>query len=210
MTHLEEDPMRKLFFATLILGVLLLTSGCSLVKFKSGDETRSFLEGVDKVLVKLDFSATRVGKFATEAEYIEKRVSETEEKEPGKGEEWRTKWEEQKESVFAHQFTKLINEYTLEKKGIEFATNLNDAPIVMVVGVMFLEPGYNIGISRRNAEVSLRVEMFKATDMNTPLAVYELNRVQGQGAMGFDFDAGYRMGQAFALSGKALGKYFSK
>ncbi|HDT11457.1 MAG TPA: hypothetical protein ENN58_01825 [bacterium] len=202
--------MKRSLFAGLIFVSLVFSSACSMVKYKSGDDSRAFLEGADKVLVKLDFSATRVGKFATEAEYIEKRMTEVEEKEPGKGEEWKKKWEDQKESVFAHQLTKLINEYTVGKKGIEFGTNFADAPVVMVVGVTFLEPGWNVGISRRNAEINIVVEMFKASDMNTPLVTYELNRVPGGGAMGFDFDAGYRMGQAFAKAGKELGKYFSK
>ncbi len=201
--------MKKMTVAFVVMVSMFLISCGSTVKYKEGDNTRSFMQGTDKILVKFDYSAVRVGKFATEAEYIENRMAEIDEKEPGKGDEWRVKWEEQKDSVFEHQFIKLMNDQT-GKKGVFAGTDFNDAPLTMMVHVTFIEPGWNIGISRRNAEVSMTIEIYKTGDMNNPLVVYEMNRLQGVGAMGFDFDAGYRIGQSFARGGRDLGKFLVK
>jgi len=202
--------MKKVLISVMIFATLVFSTSCgSVVKYKEGDKAKSYMQGVDKILVKFDYSAVKVGKFATEAEYMEKRMAEIDEKEPGKGDEWKVKWEEQKDSVFAHQFIKLMSDRT-NKKGIQVGTDLTDAPITVLVNVVFIEPGWNIGISRRNAEVNLVVEIYKTGDMQNPLAVYEMKRLQGVGAMGFDFDAGYRIGQSFARGGRELGKFLAK
>ncbi len=202
--------MRKIALLAFVFVSLILSTACgSIVKYKEGDSSRSFMQGADKILVKFDYSATRVGRFATEAEYIESKMTEIDEKDPGKGEEWRVKWEEQKDSIFAYQFTKLMND-RINEKGIVAGTNLTDAPLTMIVHVMSIEPGWNVGVSRRNAEVDFIVKIYKTSDMNQPLVVYAMNKVQGFGAMGYDFDAGYRMGQSFARGGRELGRYLVK
>ena len=201
--------MKKITLIAVVMFTLVFAAACSMVKYKKGDQTKGYLNGIKKIAVQYDYSTARVGKFATEADYVADKVAEHNKKEAGKGDEWKAKWDEQKTTVFATKFESLINEYT-KKKELEVGSGLADAELTMVVRATHIEPGWNIGISRQDASISLKIEIYKTGDMNNALVEYEINRVPGRGAMGFDFDAGYRLGEAFALAGKELGKFLTK
>ncbi|HSW59740.1 MAG TPA: hypothetical protein VLJ60_03020 [bacterium] len=201
--------MKKITLISVVMFALLFAAACSMVKYKKGDQTKGYLSGIKKIAVQYDYSTARVGKFATEGEYVDSKVEEHNKKEAGKGDEWKAKWESQKTATFATKFESLVNEYTKDKS-IEVGSGLADAELTMVVRATYIEPGWNIGISRQDASISLKIEIYKTGDMNTSLVEYEINNVPGRGAMGFDFDAGYRLGEAFGLAGKELGKFLVK
>jgi hypothetical protein len=201
--------MKKITLIAVVMFALLFAVACSMVKYKKGDQTKGYLSGIKKIAVKYDYSTARVGKFATEGEYVDSKVEEHNKKEAGKGDEWKNKWEEQKTATFATKFESLINEYTKDKS-IEVGSGIADAELTMSVILTHIEPGWNIGISRQDASISMRIEILKTGEAGEPLVVYEINNVPGRGAMGYDFDAGYRMGEAFALAGKELGKFLVK
>ena len=193
--------MKKISIITVALISLFIFAACgSMVAFKKGDNTKGYLQGVKKIGLKFDYSKTAVGKFSTEEEYIKKK------EEDGKA-DFREKWETQKTTIFIPKFESLINEYSKEK-GIEVGTKV-EGDLNMVVYVTHMEPGWNIGISRRDAMINLEIEIFKKGETE-PVVVYEMKNVPGYGAAGFDFDAGYRLGQCFAKAGKELGAFFSK
>lgn len=194
--------MKKISVISIALISLFIFAACgSMVAYKKGDKTKGYLQGVKKIGVKIDYSKTAVGKFSTAEEYIKKKEAD------GKA-DFREKWETQKTTVFIPKFESLINEYTKEK-GIEVGTKVTDGDLNMVIYVTHMEPGWNIGISRRDASINLEIEIFKKGETE-PVVVYEMRNVPGYGAAGFDFDAGYRLGQCFAKAGKELGAFFSK
>lgn len=194
--------MKKINAIMITLISLFIFAACgSMVAYKKGDNTKGYLQGVKKIGVKFDYTKTAVGKFSTQEEYIAKKEAD------GKS-DFREKWETQKTTVFIPKFESLINEYTKEK-GIVVGTKVEEADLNMVIYVTHMEPGWNIGISRRNASINLEVEIFKKGETE-PVVVYEMRNVPGYGAAGFDFDAGYRIGQCFAKAGKELGAFFSK
>lgn len=201
--------MKKITLIAIVLSALVFAAACSMVKYTKGDQTKGYLNGIKKIAVQYDYSTARVGKFDKEADYVAEKVAENNQKEAGKGDAWKVKWEEQKTAVFAKKFESLINEYTKEKE-IAISSSCGDAELTMIVHVTFIEPGWNVAVSRRNASINLKIEIFKTADMSNSLVEYEMNNVQGRGAMGFDFDAGYRLGEAFALAGKELGKFLTK
>jgi|GEM_PF-3940627 len=193
--------MKKINIITVTLISLLIFAACgSMVAYKKGDNTKGYLQGVKTINVKFDYSKTAVGKFSSQQEYIAKKEADGK---VGFGE----KWETQKTTVFIPKFESLINKYTKDK-GLEIGTKV-EGDLNMVVYVTHIEPGWNIGISRRNATINLEIEIFKKGETE-PVVIYGMKNVPGGGAAGFDFDAGYRIGQCFAKAGKELGAFFSK
>ncbi len=193
--------MKKISVVSIALFSLFIFAACgSMVAYKTGDKTKSYLQGVKKISLKIDYSKAAVGKFSSEEEYVAKKEAD------GKA-DFREKWETQKTTVFIPKFESLINEYTKEK-GIEVGTKV-EGDLNMVVYVTHMEPGWNIGISRRDASINLEIEIFKKGETD-PVVVYTMRNVPGYGAAGFDFDAGYRLGQCFAKAGKELGAFFAK
>lgn len=200
--------MKKISLIAVVILTLVLAVACSMVKYKKGDNTKNYLNGVKKIAVQFDYSKARVGKFATEAEYVNDKVADLNKDEAGKGDTWKGKWDTQKEAVFAPKFESLINEYAKEK-GLEIGTKVTDAELTMILTITKLEPGWNIGISRQDAFVSFQIDIYKTADMNNPVATYEMNNVPGGTFGGFDFDASSRLGESFAKAGKELGKFFA-
>jgi len=193
--------MKKISVIAITLISLFIFAACgSMVAYKKGDNTKGYLQGVKKIGVSFDYTKTAVGNMTQEA-YIAKKEAD------GKA-DFRAKWETQKTTVFIPKFELLINEYTKEK-GIVVGTKIEDADLNMVIHVTHIEPGWNIGISRRNATINLDIEIFKKGETE-PVVVYGMTNVPGYGAAGFDFDAGFRIGQCFAKAGKEIGAFFSK
>jgi len=194
--------MKKISIIAVTLISLFIFAACgSMVAYKKGDNTKGYLQGVKTINVKFDYSKTAVGKFSTQEEYIAKKEAD------GKA-DFRAKWESNKTKVFIPKFELLINQYTKDK-AIQVGSKIEDADLNMVIYVTHMEPGWNIGISRRDAMINLEIEIFKKGETE-PVVVYGMNNVPGYGAAGFDFDAGYRLGQCFAKAGKELGAFFSK
>ena len=201
--------MKKITLMVVVVLALVFAVACgSMVKYKKGDNTKGYLAGVKKIAVQFDYSKAMVGKFATEADYVNDKVTELNKKEAGKGDTWKGKWDTQKDVVFTPKFESLINEYAKDA-GLEIGTKVTDAELTMVITITKLEPGWNIVISRQNAYVSFQIDIYKTADMNTPVASYEMFNVPGGTAGGYDFDAATRLGESFAKAGKELGAFFA-
>jgi len=77
----------------------------------------------------------------------------------------------------------------------------------MNVHTTFIEPGYNVGVSRKPAFINLEISISKAGEELVHILIL---KSPGGGAMGYDFDAGYRIAEAYAKAAKSLGKYLTK
>ena len=66
-------------------------------KLKSGD--LSILKGQKVINLQYDYSKMKVGKYDNEEEYIKDGTADRNQKKPGSGDEWATKWRSDKEVV---------------------------------------------------------------------------------------------------------------
>ena len=155
-----------------------------------------------------DFSNFGVGKYKNESSYVADKVKEGNSKEAGKGDAWEVKWQGAKKTLFPEKFEKLIND-VMEKKGQKYG-NFPTAKYTVIVKTTFLEPGYNIGISKKPAYINLEVSFVETANKSKVVAVYYLTQVPGSDAMGFDFDASGRISESYAKSGKMVGKELLK
>ena len=193
----------------LMMMLLLLASvtGVSAQKInvKSGD--LDFLKNQKKLNITYDYSNMGVGKFDKEEDYINKKVTELNEKEAGSGDKWKENWIADRKANFEPKFEELFNK-TLEKndlKGGDFA----DAEYTLILKTTFTEPGFNVGVARKNAYTDLEA-VFVKTGSTDPVAVVTIEKSPGRGGMGYDLDTGFRIQESYAKAGKELGQYLAK
>jgi hypothetical protein len=197
--------IKTAFIALLVLGMTNVQA--QKIKVKSGD--LGFLKGQTEVLVQFDYSDMAVGKFDKEEDYVAKKVEEYNKAEAGKGDNWKENWIADRKNRFQPKFDELINKYT-SKVNCDFDESNENATYLMIVKTTFTEPGWNIGISRRDAMINVTVLFVEKANTNNVLAEMTISNIPGRTAMGGDYDTGLRISEAYAMCGKALGSYLVK
>ena len=144
-----------------------------------------------------------VGKFKTEAEYVAKKTEEYNKKEPGKGDKWAQDWVSDRTGNFDRKFNELFEKHsdlvvTGAKKGAKYT---------LVYKTTFIEPGYNIYITRKNAETDAEVWIVEAANPSKVIAKLEVKHAKGRTFGGNDYASGERIGECYADAGKYLGKF---
>ncbi len=199
--------MKHLKFTAIITAVFaisFLLSSCGGIKMVEGD--LGFLKGQGKIKIKYDYSNMGVGKFEKEEEYINKKVTEYNDKEPGKGDNWRKAWVNDRATRFQPKFEELFNKY-MGKINVNGDTGWDDAKYTMIIHTVYTEPGYNIYISRKNAHINVDITFVETKNPGKVLAKLQHDKVQGASFGGYDFDTGTRIMEAYAKLGKDLSKY---
>lgn len=197
--------MKKLAALFLLVGVVAFTMNAQKVQIKKGN--LNFLKGVKEVNVEYDYSKMGVGKFKTEKDYVDKKVKEHNEKEAGKGDQWKEAWENARSTRYEPKFEELINK-ELDKLKIRVFQDQKDAKYTLTVVTTFTEPGINIGIYKQPAYCNFK---YVFTDDKGKIVCELLqSKVPGSQFTGYDFDAGSRIAESYAKGGKSLGKTIYK
>jgi hypothetical protein len=169
-----------------------------------------FIKGISELNVSYDFSEFGVGKFETEAAYIEKKKTEYNEDEPGKGDKWEEQWHADKENTYQRRFEEMMNTIFISKDANIVVAEDTDALYTLILKTTFLEPGFNVGISSKNASINVEVIFIETTDPDNHLALISMNKVPGNALFGSDFDVEQRIGAAYAQAGQKLAQYLWK
>lgn len=189
-----------------ILSVLLVVASTSVfaqkIYLKSGD--LSVLKGQKEVDVEYDYSKMRVGRYADERDYVKDKVKDYNEKEAGRGDKWAKAWEGDRGSRFQPSFEELLNKYN---KSFYIAEDNDDAKYKFVVKTTRTEPGFNVYVVRKNAEVDLEIILMEG-DKEIAKVIAKNN--PGRTFGGNDFDTGTRIEEAYAKAGKDFGKWLYK
>lgn len=175
------------------------------IKIKGGD--LSPFKGQSSFDIKYTYDENlKVGKMSEEA-YIKKKMADAEEREPGTAEKWKGMWYEDRDVHFEPKFLELLNDYA---KDVVFRPGMSDAKYMMIVNTVFIEPGFNVGVAKKNASIDLEIKMVAVdnpTEVLTTIMIYgSPGRSWGYG----DYDLGVRVGEAYAKAGKELGKFLVK
>ena len=201
--------MKKFIYAS-VMAISLLAADASLaqrVDLRSGDV--SVLSGQKTVNVAYDYSEFGVGKFATEQEYLDKKSAEYNAKEAGKGDAWKKAWVEDRKARYEPKFEELFNK-GLADKGITAVTGRPDAQYTLIVKTKFVEPGFNVGVMRKNAYVDFEIDLVESANKSSKVAEISMRNVPGGQFGGFDFDTGVRIAESYAKAGKSLAAFLDK
>ena len=198
----------KIIICTLILGLLFSTTHAQKISVTKGD--LSLFKAITVLNVDYDFSEFGVGKFKTEEAYIEDKKTDYNEDEPGKGDKWEEDWHAGKESTYKRKFEELFNLIMLSKKSEMLIGSNPDADYTLILKTTFMEPGYNIGISRKDASINVEAILVKTDDQTNPLVIIKMDKVPGHGLFTGDYDVEHRIGQAYSQAGDKLASYIWK
>jgi hypothetical protein len=201
--------MKKFVFASVVamFAVSLHASIAQRVDLRSGDV--AVLSGQKVVNVEYDYSSFGVGKFATEQEYLDKKSAEYNAKESGRGDNWKKAWVDDRKNRFEPKFEDLFNK-GMENKGLQVVQSRPDAAYTMIVRTKFIEPGFNVGVMRKNAYIDYEIDVVESANKSSKVAELAMRNVPGAMAFGMDFDTGARLAESYAKAGKTLASFLEK
>ncbi|MFN8242420.1 MAG: hypothetical protein U0X40_00090 [Ferruginibacter sp.] len=162
----------------------------------------TFLKDEKSINLEFVYDKMSVGDFGKEKDYIKKRVEEANAKD-GSGDIWARRWEDDKQNMFPEKFKKGFTDET----GMTIDKN---AKYTLIFSTTALEPGYQIGISKRNAGVDGQVWIVETANKEKKLAVLMVERAPETKWRGAAYDASNRIGDAYFLDGKKVGIFIRK
>jgi len=191
--------MKAIFSGVATLALVLVTIGTNAQKVKTVSGNDEILKNETSVNVEFVYEGMSVGKYDTEKEYITEKTKEYNGKEAGKGDAWAQSWQNSKASRYEPKFIQLFTEHS--KMTID-----KNAKYTIIFKTRSIEPGYNIGISRKNAQIDAEIWIVETANKSNKLAVMTIDNVPGGTAFGYDFDTGQRISEGYANAGKKLAK----
>ncbi|MCW3093604.1 MAG: hypothetical protein JWP81_4673 [Ferruginibacter sp.] len=177
------------------------TSQAQKLKVTEGD--LSSVKNETSINFDFTYDNMAVGKFDTEKEYLEKKTEEYNKKEPGRGDNWAKSWVSDRQARFEPKFIELFT----KASGM---SESKTAKYTIIFKTKFTEPGFNIGIVRKNAKVNADAIIVETANKSKVIAIISVENALGRTFGGYDFDTGERIAEAYADAGKALGKYVKK
>ncbi|MEJ0102309.1 MAG: hypothetical protein WDO19_07060 [Bacteroidota bacterium] len=192
--------MKPLKISTLFSLILLVSATTFGQKIRVKDGDRDILKNESTINLEFTFDNLSVGKYDKEQDYIKVKTDEYNKKEPGRGDTWAKRWNSDKEERFPPDFKELFiknSKMTISK----------DAKYTLIFHTTSIEPGFNIGITRRNAYIDGEVLIVETADKSKVVTKLSLDNAPGKVFMGNDYDTGERISEAYAKAGKELGKY---
>ncbi len=192
--------MKKLstIAAFLFLVMFTMNSFAQRIKLKEGD--LAILKNEKSINIEFTYDNMSVGKYDKESEYIEKKKAEYNSKEPGRGDSWEKTWVRDRKANFEPKFIELFE----KSSGMTVSA---DAKYTIIFHTTSTEPGYNIYVTKKNAEIDAEITIVETADRSKKIAVISLQNAPGRTFSGYDYATGDRITESYAISGKKLGKF---
>jgi hypothetical protein len=169
-------------------------------KIKKTEGDLAPLKNETNINIEFTYDDMSVGKYKKEQDYIDTKTVEYNKKEPGHGDRWAKSWVSDRKGRFEPKFAQLFSENS------DMAVTTK-AKYTLIFHTISTEPGYNIAISRKNAEIDGEVLIVETANRNNVIAKLSVSNAPGKSVMGNDYDTGERISEAYAKAGKSLGKY---
>lgn len=164
------------------------------------------LKGISEYNLVFDYSNLKVDKFDTEEEFLADKMKKREEK--GTDEDFKKSWfsdrQERYEPKFIESFNKRFDGQIKADK------NLASAKHTALVKTTWLYPGYNVGVMRQPAKLDAIITVTEKTNPSNVLLSVRYEKALGNGAMGYDFNSGYRISEAYAKLAKEFAAHINK
>jgi len=166
------------------------------------------LKGEKTLNLQYVYEGLHVGEMQ-EVDYIKKKVTEYNSKEAGKGDKWKENWFNDRKTRYQPKFEELFNKY-LEEIGMVAKEGATDARYTVIIKTIMIEPGFNVGVMRRPARIEVEMIIIETNKPEAKIAEYSVVNIPGADVMGYDFDSGLRISEAYAKLGKEFAKYIIK
>lgn len=195
--------MKHLKFFSLFLLISLITVTSYAQKVKLVDGKLPGLGSENTINIEYTYDNMSVGKYDREQEYVKDKTEEYNKKEAGRGDNWAKSWVADREGRFQPKFEELFMKYAE-------MTFSGKAKYTIIFHTTFIEPGYNIGISRKNATINGEALIVETANKSKVLAKISVDKAPGGTFWGTDLDTGTRLAETYATAGRALAKFIKK
>lgn len=195
--------MKKTIATFLLLSCIATLSFAQSIVLTSGSV--DFIKDQKVIDFFFTYEEMLVGKL-TEQEYVDKKTSEYNKKEDGKGEEWKKAWYGDRTERFEPKFLELFDKYMNE---VGIAAGTEGAKYRIEINTDFTEPGWNVGVMRQNASVDLSCKV-KDIETGEQVASIRIRNASANNFWGTDFTSGYRVQETYAKAGRELAKFLIK
>ena len=174
--------MKKTITTLLLLNCITAFSFAQSIVMTSG--TIDFIKDQQVIQFTFSYDEMLVGKL-TESEYVDKKSSEYNAKEEGKGDQWKAAWYGDRKERFEPKFLELFDKY-MSEVGITAGTE---------------------GAQYASVDLSCKV---KKIETGEQVASIRIRNASANNFWGTDFTSGYRVQETYAKAGRELAKFFIK
>lgn len=156
------------------------------------------LKGETTLNFEFVYDEVRVGKFADEKDYIDKKKDEYNKKEPGRGDKWEQDWKSDRPNRLEPKFIEGYGDFGVTAKA--------DSKYTVIFNTRFIEPGFNVGVMRKDASLSGIATIVLTSDKSKVLATISADNMVNFGNMvwGGDFDTGVRLQGVYKSAGSSI------
>jgi len=182
--------------------VSLCISVCA-QKIKLAEGTLAPLKGQTSIKTKFKYDMS-VGKFDKEDDYITQKKNELNKKEPGRGDTWEKNWKSERQDRYEPQFRELFSKHS------EMLTIGDSAKYTLIFKTVHTEPGFNDHKKSKPAFIDAEAWIVDSEDPNNVVAKLTITKVLGRDILGFDYETGLRLQEAYKKAGKELGGFIRK
>ncbi len=185
-----------------IVMLLLFTTIMFAQKAKVSEGSFSNLKGISEFNLEFDYSNLEIPKYDSEEEFLKDKMKKRDDKEPGTGQKFKDSWFADRENKYEPKFIESFN-----KRGdIKVDRDLDAAEYTMKIHTTALYAGYNVGVSRKNAWINAEITVYKNDNPDKAILKVKYTKAEGGGAMGYDYDSGYRISESYAKLAKTFAK----
>lgn len=180
--------------------MLLLVVSSAAVAQKVTTGNFKNLKTITEYNLVFDYTGLTVDKFKTEEEFLADKMKKREEK--GTADEFKASWFADRQGRYEPKFIESFNKRFDGK--VKADKGLTSAKYTMTVKTTWIYPGYNIGITRSDAKINATITVTETANPSNVLLQVNYEKIHGEGAMGYDFNSGYRISEAYAKIAKEL------
>jgi hypothetical protein len=195
--------MKISFPVAIIIALLSIATISNAQKIKIVDGDPSILKDQTSIAFKFTYDNMAIGKFENGQDYIDKKTAEYNAKQAGKGDRWAKEWVTNRAARYEPKFIDLFLKYSL-------MSEKDDAKYTIIFHTSFTEAGYNVYISRHNAEINGEAMIVETAHPDKVLATISVEKAPGRTYGGDDYDSGTRIAESYADAAKYLAKFIIK
>tara|TARA_R100001377_G_C3160385_1_gene99503 strand:+ start:95 stop:694 length:600 start_codon:yes stop_codon:yes gene_type:complete len=192
----------------LVFTLLLVSTTIFAQKTKITEGDWKDLKGISAYNLVFEYTDLQIPKFDSEDAFLEDKMNKRDDKEEGTGEEFKKNWFADRENRYEPKFIESFNK-RFDDGEVKVGKGIG-AEYTMKIHTTMLYPGYNVGVMRQNAKVEATLYVYKTDAPNTIIFAVEYTKIEGKGAMGYDYNSGYRISEGYAKLAKELAKTIQK
>lgn len=194
--------MKKLVLSVLFVSSMMTAQNMDVV---NGDF--NFLKDQKEVNVEFDYSKlTLMKEKKSEAQYVEDRSKDLNDKNKNVGDIWAKKWKSSKELMWNPKFLELVNVVLSKKdKDVSFQEGLTAAKYTLIVESVWIYPGWDVMMMKQPAKVTTLLKFVETGNVSNVLLEISSEEAPGD-QYGSNFSNESRIGEGYAKTGKSLAK----